>query len=603
MKKDVQVDQNVLSGSEKERNCNKEEEEEEAGHMNLPPNPNIVYMKTTKDKEKGVKITTSVSVSDMKDSVPKITFQLSDELLSEHLSNSSTALSEFLKSKGFGLKLKLEMMERTDPNRSPVESEVQFTYGDDCKEPPPTAESLERPSEHAWCSREAHTTGQTQEDAHLPTSQMKDSPSVSQSFSEQGFGSGGHGPAPSAEHHRPHLRSTALDGLAFSALHHFHPASINEAGDVFSAAPRLSVCDRRGCALQRPQGNINCPKRKSWNQNMGAEQRGFPMKRCHTFPGMSEPLGMMQEELVLPYQGCVWSLIMNSVPLNTVRLGNIHQEKICHSSFGSRRPQRPPSMWSSNSVPQSQQAMKICRLNPCGRQTISRYLHGNVKLGQEGRQGNHSEEADGWFYQELEGEDPGPDQLAEKLRDMQILYQPVKTGEHQDGASVLPQPVSTEHPHRFPPATLALPDEWSEDKKHLQMDTENREEEPKQESERSSSPSAALSADKQEKRTKMDKLSHQSTSRCMLDSYPARIHFKRSTDSRWKPFPVPTDTSQRLRPADGGVSDHWAVKRKLFKENRQWSSAGGSSITSDMMDEQGWSKQPEQTQVCFKSRT
>lgn len=38
---------------------------------------------------------------------------------------------------------------------------------------------------------------------------------------------------------------------------------------------------------------------------------------------------------------------------------------------------------------------------------------------------------------------------------------------------------------------------------------------------------------------------------------------------------------------DGSISDHWAVKRKLFKENKQWSSAGGSSITSDMTEEQG----------------
>lgn len=38
---------------------------------------------------------------------------------------------------------------------------------------------------------------------------------------------------------------------------------------------------------------------------------------------------------------------------------------------------------------------------------------------------------------------------------------------------------------------------------------------------------------------------------------------------------------------DSSVSDHWAAKRKLFKENKQWSSAGGSSITSDMTEEQG----------------
>lgn len=505
--------------------------------MNLPPKPNIVYMKTTKDKEKGVKITTSVSVSDMKDSVPTITFQLTHELLSEHLSDSSASLSEILKSKGFRLKLKLEMKERMEPDRSAVENDFHFTYGDDCKDPPPTAESLERPPEDAWTSRDARSSGQTQEDARLPASKTKDGPDVSQYFSEEDFGSGGHGPAPSisphltrtglrtkddadrcgrfppTEQHRPRLRSTALDGPAFSTLHHthFHPASTDEAGKVFSAAQ----------GTVRPQGDTSCPKRKSWIQDMGAEQRGgvFPMKRCHTFPGISEALGMMQEEIVLPYQGCVLSLIINSLSFNTVRLGNIHQEKIRRSSLGSRRPQRPLSTWSSNSeVPEYHQDTMICHLNPHGRQTISRYRRGNVKLGQEGRQGKFSEEADGWFLQ-----DPRPGQLPEKLRHTQVLCQPVKPGEHQDGASVPPQPVAAEHPRTFPPAGSAQPDE---DTHHLLRDTENGEGEQKQEVGRSSSGSAAISADKQEEKlTKMDQTSPQSTPRCEFRSCSASIPF------------------------------------------------------------------------------
>lgn len=552
--------------------------------MNLPPNPNIVYMKTTKDKEKGVKITTSVSVSDLKASVPKITFQLSHELLSEHLSASSTSLSEILKTRGFGLKLKLDMKDRMEPNRRAVEGDFHFTYGDECKEPPPTAELLGRPSEQAWTSREVHSSGHTQEDARLPTSKRKDSPDVPRYFSEQGFRSGGHGPAPSTEEPRPHLSSMPLDGLALSALHHthFHPAYTDQAGKGFSAAPLLSGCDRRSCSLQRPPGNIGCPKRTSWLR-VGAEQHGclFPMKRCHTFPGMSEALGLMQEELVLPYQGCVWSLIMNSLPLNTARLGNLHQEKIRRSSLGSRRPQRPPSMWTSNAeVPEYQQDMTICGLNPHRRQTISRYRHGNVNPDQEGRQGNLSEEADGWFTEE-----PRPEQPPEELGHAQLLCQPVKTGEHEDGAPVLRQPVAAEHPGASPPAAPAL---WSEDTNHLPVDTESRDGEQKQEAERGSSPSAATCADKQqEKLTKEDETSQQRTSRRKSHSCSARVGVQRLPASRWTSSPVSTDTSQRLRPVDGGVSDHWAVKRKLFRENKQWSSAGGSSITSDMTDEQG----------------
>ncbi|XP_029920965.1 uncharacterized protein pdzph1 isoform X2 [Myripristis murdjan] len=36
---------------------------------------------------------------------------------------------------------------------------------------------------------------------------------------------------------------------------------------------------------------------------------------------------------------------------------------------------------------------------------------------------------------------------------------------------------------------------------------------------------------------------------------------------------------------DSSGSDHWAKRRKLFKDSKQWSSAGGSSITSDITEE------------------
>ena len=41
--------------------------------------------------------------------------------------------------------------------------------------------------------------------------------------------------------------------------------------------------------------------------------------------------------------------------------------------------------------------------------------------------------------------------------------------------------------------------------------------------------------------------------------------------------------------AEGGAGggDHWAKRRKLFKDSKQWSSAGGSSLTSDVTEESG----------------
>lgn len=417
MKKD---DQTVLSASEKGKKSNGEEEED--GHVNLAPKPNIVYMKTTKDKETGVKVTTSVSVSDMEDSAPKITFQLSHQLPPEHQSSSSTPLREMMRTKSFALKLKVDMEERTEATRRGVQSDFHLTYGDDCEDPP-AVQSLDRPLGHAWASRD----GRTQADTHFPT--------VPHDLCEKDFRSGD--PAPPTEV-LPLLRGTALEGLALSALHHTHL-------HLASA--------QRGCV--------------------------FPMKRCHTFPGL-------QEELLLPHQGCVWSLILSSLPFRTVCL---HQEKIRRSSFGSWRPQRPPS----SQVPEDHNDLSICRLNPRRQQTTSRCCHGNNQPDREGHQGNVSEGADGWFYQ-LEEEDP-------RLEDP-------------------PPPVAAEHPSTSPPADPAPP-EWSQDTNRLLEDAEDGDGEQKQEAERRFSHSF-VSADKQEE-LQTDETRNQSDSRRKWDSCSASV--------------------------------------------------------------------------------
>lgn len=51
------------------------------------------------------------------------------------------------------------------------------------------------------------------------------------------------------------------------------------------------------------------------------------------------------------------------------------------------------------------------------------------------------------------------------------------------------------------------------------------------------------------------------------------------------------ETKEHLRPVafkdQETNADHWAKRRKLFKESKQWSSAGGSSVTSDITEESG----------------
>lgn len=75
---------------------------------------------------------------------------------------------------------------------------------------------------------------------------------------------------------------------------------------------------------------INCQKRTSWIRNNSiatVEHTAclLPKKRRQTFPGMSEGLGLMQEDLLPPCSESFSSLIMCSLPLQTERLGRIHQ--------------------------------------------------------------------------------------------------------------------------------------------------------------------------------------------------------------------------------------------------------------------------------------
>lgn len=58
-----------------------------------------------------------------------------------------------------------------------------------------------------------------------------------------------------------------------------------------------------------------------------------------------------------------------------------------------------------------------------------------------------------------------------------------------------------------------------------------------------------------------------------LDSLEVKEHLRPPTDSIHK------DSEEH--------SEHWARRRKLFKESKQRSSAGGSSITSNITEESG----------------
>ncbi|KAM7393429.1 hypothetical protein PAMA_008196 [Pampus argenteus] len=83
----------------------------------------------------------------------------------------------------------------------------------------------------------------------------------------------------------------------------------------------------------------------------------------------------------------------------------------------------------------------------------------------------------------------------------------------------------------------------------------------------------------------------------ILQSHPVtlfqnnKVENARQEDSvSVKPKHTSSEAKEHLKPLvhkdpDSSGSDHWAKRRKLFKESKQWSSAGGSSMTSDITEE------------------
>ncbi|CAK6975716.1 uncharacterized protein pdzph1 [Scomber scombrus] len=89
--------ENVLSGSEDEDKYNnapfKEKRFKQDNHVNSFPNQRSIHTTTTEDKEKQMKIVTTVSVIEKEDSSPNIMFQQSHEPLSDNLTHSSTPIN------------------------------------------------------------------------------------------------------------------------------------------------------------------------------------------------------------------------------------------------------------------------------------------------------------------------------------------------------------------------------------------------------------------------------------------------------------------------------------------------------------------------------
>lgn len=125
--------------------------------MNSFPKPRNIYTKTTEDKEKGVKIVTSVSVNDIGNAFPKIMFQQSCEPLAEN-ANHSPPVTNIMEINCSGSHVNLEIQDILQMNSSGIRTTLVFTNDRDCAEKIlnnkfertwlPNSESSEHPSQN-----------------------------------------------------------------------------------------------------------------------------------------------------------------------------------------------------------------------------------------------------------------------------------------------------------------------------------------------------------------------------------------------------------------------------------------------------------------------
>lgn len=411
--------ENVLSGSEDEERYNssppKEKRFKQDYHINSFPNQRSIYTKTTEDKENGVKIITSVSISDMEDSSPKIMFQQSHEPLSENVPHSSTPVTNIMKINCTGSNVKLEIQEIPQVNTSGIKTTLVFM-----NEKGDGAETfLKSKCEKTWTPNNeqpshkvsSHNGNQNanyrftfgrvgeQTEIHTPTKVWENqnychcccdhkqqipmdfmlashpsSPSVLLNIQPQAkrkhlhksFSSDQSWDIPPPQEFAD-IKCTSLEDLTLDLAScrigacrpadkqqeefHLTPditckqelVDAVEAKEMADPAPsfdQLSESDNHEPMFMRASFStnrssftkdfINCQKRKSWIRNNSiatVEHRACPLpkKRRQTFPGMSEALGLMQEDLVMPCSESFSSLIMCSLHLQTERPQRTHQ--------------------------------------------------------------------------------------------------------------------------------------------------------------------------------------------------------------------------------------------------------------------------------------
>eukprot|EP00064_Thunnus_orientalis_P016919 superscaffoldBa00003463_g16992 len=781
--------ENVLLGSEDEEKYHnappKEKRFKQDYHVNSFPNQRSIYTTTTEDKEKGMKIVTSVSVTEKDDSSPKIIFQQSHELLSDNLTHPSTPVTD-MKINYTGSHMKVEIQEVRQHNTFDIKTTVVFMNetGDGAERflkgkcervGYPNSELSEQPSQNVTnLNRSQNTTNyrftfggmSEQTVAHsgsksVSPAKIWGNPNYCKCYSDhkqqmstdftftdhpsspppmlnikpqgkwkhfcKSFSSDQFWDIPPPREFADIKYNTLEDlthdlascrigacSLAGKQQREFHPTpnttcneesgfpfsveekekadlpplydQLSESDNYEPMSMRLSLSTNRSSFTK---DFINYQKRKSWIRNNSiatVEHRAcsIPKKRRQTFPGLSEGPGLFQEDLLGSRYNesfasdTISSSIMCSFPLQTERLGRIHQCNDRFSAFGignynssqttgSSEPvseipnnhdekqsllgpfymtsseDNPDDVFIVNEQCQRQSGIRchykdLRQQDTDSKQSVCKYMESRdtdncgVKLDQ-------GEVADSGFEQEMgEVEYHSPELLTDEFSrrafsiqvippscsgsEEQILQShPVKLFQNNEVENAGQEDSVSVSPKHSNSSVLTV---GAVEQRFLQMDSRltlgrlqgmdvhslntnevTEEIQPKLLIEKTGNTQPSLSLMIEEtnglqlntgRRGKEDSEKPVVTASCPAKgSTDIEIHTEEQLSKSDKADKQTVSRSsseakEHLKPViykdpDSSGSDHWAKRRKLFKESKQWSSAGGSSITSDITEE------------------
>uniref|UniRef100_A0A3B3BLD7 PDZ domain-containing protein n=1 Tax=Oryzias melastigma TaxID=30732 RepID=A0A3B3BLD7_ORYME len=379
------------------------------------------------------------------------------------------------------------------------------------------------------------------------------------------------------------------------------PPQVEEGGDQGSSSAQLSESENYDSLFPRTSLSTNrssfttdficCQRRRSWvrNNSIATVEHRFCsllQQRRQTFPGVSQSPCLTQEEFLQPLGESFSSLIMTSLPYLTsprkwsgrpsktrenLKLFSENPDGLEHgglllSPFQTRT-------WDGDSDTFSQQNK---------RSILTVYMEADSlpdeAADQETKCENHNQSGlaiqvtppscSGSEEQMLDNQPAVNPEIPDSTSEEHSSVQTETNGDHHDSfqlpdSGLLPGSCTLESPQTALEVTEVtssngneIPAEGSDSRlsEKLQEDPGGAE-----------GPNKALDKPRKQLSIKVDTANR------------ARTLHRSSSESKEHLKPLPHK--------DRDTSDHWAKRRKLFKESKQWSSAGGSSITSDITEE------------------